>query len=125
QAAAGFRDAGSGVVGGAGAQQLGPGLVVFLGADPDIEVGVDPGAREDVVQRLGRHQAEGFAGGEGAQPRVVANTLVEFAQEGAAVVVIVFPGVLAVQDDGHQGVAAGGQNAGAVLADAVQEIGGR
>ena len=54
--------------------------------------------------------------------RVVADAPVEFAQEGTAVVVIVFPGVFAVEDDGHQGVAAGGQNAGAVLADAVQEI---
>ena len=37
---------------------------------------------------------------------------------------IVFPRVLAIEDDGHQGIAAGGQDAGAVLADAVQEIGG-
>ena len=30
-----------------------PGLVVFFGADPHVEVGVDPGAGEDVVERLG------------------------------------------------------------------------
>ncbi len=124
QAAVAFGDAGGDVVCGAGAQQLGPGLVVFLGADPDIEVGVDPGAREDVVQRLRRHQAERLAGGDGAKSRVVADALVEFAEERAAVEVIVFPRILAVEDDGHEGVAAGGQNARAILADAVQEIGG-
>ena len=47
---------------------------------------------------------------------------VQLAQERPAVAVVVFPGVLAIQDDGHQGVAAGAENAGAVLADAAQEI---
>src|SRR5580692_5627183 len=29
-----------------------PGLVVFLSADPHVEIRVDPGARENVVHRL-------------------------------------------------------------------------
>ena len=39
---------------------------------------------------------------------------------------VIFPGILAVEDDGHQRIAAGCQNAGAVVVNAVQEIvGGR
>ena len=36
---------------------------------------------------------------------------VEFAEERAAVAVVIFPGVLAVENDRHQGIAPAGQNA--------------
>ena len=59
-------------------------------------------------------------------PAVLGNAPVQFAQERPAVAVVIFPGVLAVQNDGHQRIAPARQNAGAILADAPQKIlGGR
>jgi hypothetical protein len=46
QTAAVFRHVGGGLVGFPRAQELAPGLVILLRADPDVEVGVDPGPRE-------------------------------------------------------------------------------
>jgi hypothetical protein len=55
------------------------------------------------------------------------NPAIQLAQEGAAVMVVIFPGVLAIQNDGHQRIAARAQDARAVFADAAQKIvgGGR
>ena len=54
QAAPVFRDAGGGIESLPRAQQFGPGPVVFLGADPDVKIGVDPGAGENMVERFRR-----------------------------------------------------------------------
>ena len=47
---------------------------------------------------------------------------VKLAQERPAVLVVIFPGVFAIQNDGDQGIAAGGQDAAAIFADAMQKI---
>src|SRR5215467_12794482 len=51
-AAALFRGGSGRIEGLSGAQKLGPGLVILLRSDPDIEIGVDPGAGENAVQRF-------------------------------------------------------------------------
>ena len=73
----------------------------------------------------GASRAKRLAHGHRAHARVVGDAPVQLAQEGAAVAVVILPGVFAIQNDGHQRVAAGGQNAGAVFADAPQKIVGR
>ena len=70
----------------------------------------------------GSMRREGFADRDAPHPRVVGDAAVQLAQERAAVAIVIFPGVLAVENDGHQRVAPGGEDAAAVLADAAQEI---
>src|ERR1019366_3081619 len=56
---------GGAVEGLAGAQQLRPGMIILFGADPHVEIGADPRARENVIQRFRRHQTKGLAHGDG------------------------------------------------------------
>ena len=56
-----FRRAGVPVIRLARGQQEIPCAVVFVVANPDIEIGVDPGAREDVVERGGFDLFKGLA----------------------------------------------------------------
>jgi hypothetical protein len=105
------------VEGGAGVAEVLPGAVVFLGADPDIEVGVDPGAGEDAVEGAGGVAGDAFADGDGLHAGVGGDAGVELAEEFAAAFGEVLPGVFAVEDDGDEGVAAV-----AVFADAGEEV---
>src|SRR5262245_44550206 len=54
--------------------------------------------------------------------RVVADSAVEFAEEGTAVPIVVFPGVFAIEDDGHERISAGDQASRAILPDAAQAL---
>src|SRR5215469_15256592 len=51
-AAALFRGGSGRIEGLAGAQKLGPGLVILVRPDPDIEIGVDPRSGKNTVQRF-------------------------------------------------------------------------
>src|SRR5438874_6962240 len=82
-----------------------PGLVVFRRADPDIEVGVNPGAgrqrMEDVdvaVPRNGLGKSKRF------DRRIILQGIVEASQEFASGLGIVFPGVFTVQNDGYDSI---------------------
>ena len=119
------RNAGAGgglIIGLARARQVLPGAVVLFGSDPDVEIRADPGAREDVVEWLRLYLGQPLAHGERVNLRVGRDASIELAEKGTPVRVVVFPGVLAVQNDGYERVAAAGENAPAVLADAVQEV---
>src|SRR5207302_4033703 len=80
-----------------------PGALVVAMADPDVEVRVDPGTREDAFEyrsvrraRLGhRHRRELSMALEPA---------VQGAQEGPAAAVEMLPGVFSVQNDGDEGL---------------------
>ena len=101
----------------AGAVQRVPGGVVLFVADPDGEVVVDPAAGEQPRQRVAwRVLAQEFADRDGPHARRRRAALVQLAQELHAAAGVVFPAVLAVQDDADQG------RLGAVdrLADVVQ-----
>ena len=75
-----------------------------------------------MVQPLGGHGAQRFADRHGAHGTIGRDAAVELAQEGPAVLLIVFPGVLAIEDDGNQRVAAGVQDRAAVGANSSQEV---
>src|SRR5262249_43414098 len=115
-------DAGDLIVGLARAQQILPGFVVLLRADPDIEIGAYPGTRKNVIDRLGRNEIESFADCERLRVRLVLNPPVQLAKKGPPAAVIILPGVLSIENDGDQRVASTGQNAGTVLADTDQEV---
>ena len=110
------------VVGLPRAQQIFPCSVIFLRADPDVEVRVDPGTGEDVIDLVRLHFRERFRHGQCAYPGIVGNAAIELAQKRAAIFFVVFPGVFAIQDDGHQRIPAAGNNAMAILADAIQKM---
>jgi hypothetical protein len=71
------------VEGGAGVAEVLPGAVVFLGADPDIEVGVDPGAGEDAVEGVGGVAGDAFADGDGLHAGVGGDARVQAVDAGA------------------------------------------
>ena len=60
----------------AGSKQIFPGAIVLFSSDPDIEVGVDPGAGKDVVKDGGRNAIEGFADGDALDSRIVSDAAV-------------------------------------------------
>ena len=94
------------VVSFAGFEEKFPGEVVFLMADPDVEVGVDPGTGVDAGDFVGGDALEGFGDGDGGEGGILGDEAVEFFEEGAAAVVVVLPGVFAIEDDGDEGIAA-------------------
>src|SRR6266852_4965668 len=55
------------------AEQILPGLVVFLRSDPDVEVGVNPRSREDMMERPRTIQLQSLADGERHHVERVAN----------------------------------------------------
>ena len=100
-----FGDHGGGVERVPRAQQLRPRLVVFLGPDPDVEIGVDPGSGKDAIHRLRRQQPQGLAHGHRAHLPVLRDPAVQFAQKRPPVTVVIFPCIFAIEDDGHQRIA--------------------
>jgi len=110
------------LVGLAGVEEEIPGAVVLFGADPDIEVGVDPGTGMDAGEFGGGEAVEGFGNGDGGEGGILGDALVEVAEEGASVAIEVFPGVFAVEDDGDEGVLALVVEVAGVFADAVEEV---
>jgi len=58
-----------------------------------------------VRERLGRHAANRFADGDRVHRAIGLNPPVQFAKEGPAVAIVVFPGVLAVEATGEHGPA--------------------
>src|SRR6266576_6248127 len=86
------------MVGFASLEEIVPGAVVFRSADPDIEVGRDPGARGDRIQTVEVVMPrDRFRDGYGFYPWSVLQRVVETAQEFAARLGIVFPGVFAIE----------------------------
>ncbi len=114
-----FGNAGGFIVGAARGQQKFPGLVIFLGPDPDVEIRVDPGARKNSLQRLGFKFCQRLGNGERFHIGVGGNAPIEFPQKRAAVFRIPLPGVFAIENDGHQRRAISG-----VLPNAVEEMAG-
>src|SRR5207244_8801545 len=75
------------IVGLARAQQILPGFVVLLGADPDVEIGADPGSGKDAIERLGSDERQRLADGDRLHVRFERNPPVQLAQKGAAIAV--------------------------------------
>ena len=111
-----------GRVGFPGGEEEAPGLVVFLGTEPDVEVGVDPGAGSDVVERCRGETGVGFRHGDGLHLRIGLDTSVEGSKKGSPAAFVVFPGIFAVQDDGDHRVFTARQDGGAVFFDPAQEV---
>src|SRR5687768_16199139 len=95
-------------------------------ADPDVEVSVDPRAGKDRWQRLPRLRAR-LAHGHRAQFRMRLEAAVERSQEWPPLSVIVFPGVLPVEDDEDGGLFPAGARLEALpgLAEPAHEVLGR
>ena len=76
---------------------------VFRVADPDVEIGVDPGCRENPAV-VGSVFCGGnrFAGGERAKIRIARYSLVEFAQKFATVARVIFPRIFAIEENGNR-----------------------
>ena len=103
-----------------GVRQQVPGFVVLLGADPDVEVGVDPGPRRHMGQDAAGRQLERLRSGDGLEIRVPRHQAIKALQEFPAVARIVLPAVFAVEDHGdHCGAATG---APACSPDALVEV---
>src|SRR4029434_9743293 len=82
-------------------EEIVPGAIVFGGADPDVEVGGDPGAGCDRVQVVDVVVASnGFGDGDGFESRRGLQGVVEAPQAVTARLGIIFPCVLAVENDG-------------------------
>ena len=84
-----------------------PGAVVFRSADPDVEVGVNPRARNQrlqpakiLVPRDGLGNRDGFHAGLALQ------RVVEAAQKFPPRLRVIFPGILAVENDRNHGITA-------------------
>src|SRR5687767_6365962 len=77
--------------------ELTPGTVVVRMTDPDIEVPVDPGAREDRRERLGRPRAR-LAHRDRLHFGMRREPSVESAQKRPSLVFVVLPGILAVEN---------------------------
>ena len=101
---------------------MSPGLIVLFGADPDVEIGIDPGSGEDTIDAHGLHQPGGLGDGHGTHAGILGDTAVQLAQKFAAAFVVVLPGILAVQNNGHERIPSGLQDAGAIFPDAAQEV---
>src|ERR1700736_4675233 len=78
-----LRDVPRMVIGAPRGQKKLPSLIVFLGSDPYVEIRVDPGAGEDVIQRLCFEFGKGFGDSYGFQLRILRNAAIQFAQKGA------------------------------------------
>ena len=95
-------------------------------ANPDIEVRVDPRAGEDPVE-WGRRRLDRLVHRDGLQFGMGGQRAVEGAEERPALPLVVFPGVLPVQDDRHHGFGAAGarRKPPACLDDPANKVGSR
>ena len=77
-----------------------PGAVILPGADPDVEIAVFPASRIELKQ-IGNYRAAGqkSAEGGGLQQGILCNLPEKAAQERPAVIGVVLPAVLPVEDD--------------------------
>ena len=104
----------------AGVRHQVPGFVVLLGANPDVEVGVDPGPRRHMGEDAVGRQLERLRSSDGLEVRVPRHQAIKALQEFPAVARIVLPAVFAVEDHGdHCGTATG---APACSPDALVEV---
>src|SRR4029077_20933433 len=68
-------------------------------ANPDIEIGVDPGTGGDSLNRGDLVRvAQGFTDGERAYIRIAGNSSVKLAQKFAAVAGVILPGIFAIEN---------------------------
>ena len=82
----------------AGVPEEFPGRNVFLVANPNVKVGINPGSGKNPRSRRNFSSAgDGFTCRERAEVRVGFDAAVKFAQEFAAVAWVIFPGVFAIE----------------------------
>src|SRR5215472_2373851 len=86
-------------------RQMVPGKIVFLRADPHIEVGVDPGAGNNRLKFFrGLASLQGFRNGQGLEDLVILYAIVEAAEKFASGARVILPGMLTIQNDGYKRV---------------------
>src|ERR1700751_4126261 len=77
-----------------------PGAIVFGSADPDVEVGIDPRARDKGCEvRESLVARNSFGDGNGFDAGIALQRIVEAAKEFAGGSWVIFPGVFAVKND--------------------------
>src|SRR6516225_6307236 len=72
--------------------------VIFLRADPDVEVGIDPGARHNVGERSRLYEVQGLAGSYTADFRVALEQIIELSEKRPAVLAIELPRVFTIEN---------------------------
>src|SRR5580698_4233941 len=83
-------------------QQI-PGTIALVMSDPDAEVVLDPTAGKQMPDLVGRRVTlDVVADARGVDLRMLSDSLVERAKKIDAAVGVVFPTVLAVENDAHQ-----------------------
>ena len=93
----------------AGMVKIVPGLVVFRRADPDIEVGVNPGAGCQRIQDIDIAMLrDSFRNCKRFDRGIVLQSIVEASQEFASGFGIVLPGVFTVQNYGYDSILTAG-----------------
>ena len=103
-------------------QKVFPGKVVLFGANPDIEIRIDPRGGEDLVNRLCGYLFDRFRYRQSLDLIIAFNLPVKFPQEWPAGQFKIFPGVFAIENDWHQGVAARAQDRGTIGANGIQKM---
>src|SRR6266496_2654756 len=82
-----------------------PGLVIFRRSNPDVEVGMNPGAgrqrMEDVDVTVPRN---GLGNGKRFDGMIILQSIVEAPQEFAPGLGVVLPSVFTVKNDGHDSI---------------------
>ena len=107
----------------AGVVEIVPGAIVFRSADPDVEVGVNPGARN---QRLSWRKfwcrCNGFGDRDGLDSGLALQRIIEAAQKFPAGLRIVFPRIFAIENDGNDRIMSRIQNRLRGLLNVVHEV---
>src|SRR5207237_10186295 len=110
----------------AGMIEVVPRAIVFGSADPDIEIGIDPGTGHKGLQLwLVTMPRDGFRDGHRLHTGSFLESVIKAAQEFTARVRIVFPSVLAIEDDGDDSVFAFGDKRLRCLFNVLNEVRGR
>src|SRR5882724_830099 len=82
-----------------------PGLVIFRRADPDIEVGVNPGAGRQRMQHIDvTVPRNGLGNSKRFDGMIILQSIVEAPQEFASGLGVVLPSVFTVKNDGHDSI---------------------
>src|SRR5579875_460495 len=88
------------------AQQI-PGFVIFVRSDPDVKVGINPGAWHKAGQRVGRSCGQNLRRRQRLNVGRRSKQTVESLQKFTTIAGIIFPGVFTIQDDSdHRGLVA-------------------